>query len=47
MPTFIEFCAMDFENKIFKLHIEKCQKKPVSGAVTPTSLDKSVLKILA
>ena len=40
MSTFIEFCAMDLE-KIFKVAHVKIQKKTVSGAVTPTSVDQS------
>ena len=41
MPTFIEFCAMDFEKKIFKVAHAKNAKKIVSGAFTPTSVDQS------
>ena len=41
MPTFIEFCAMDFEEKIFKVAHAKYAKKTVSGAVTSTSVDQS------
>ena len=40
MPTFIEFCAMDFE-KTFKVPHAKNAKQNVSGAATPTSVDKS------
>ena len=40
MPTFIEFCAMDFEKKIFKVAHAKNAKKTVPGGVTPTSVDQ-------
>ena len=43
MPTFIEFCAMDFE-KIFKVAHAKNAKKTVTGAITPTSVDQSFRK---
>ena len=40
MPIFIEFCAMDYEKKIFEVAHVKNAKKTVSRATTPTSVDE-------
>ena len=41
MPTFFEFCTLDFEKILKVAHAKNAKKKTVSGALTPTSVDES------